>query len=69
MEKVKIVGDYITLGQLLKLKSIISYGGEAKIFLQNNEVLVNEMIETRRGRKLYPNDIVKVLNHTYQLSH
>ena len=57
---VTIVTDYITLGQLLKLVSIIGYGGEAKSFLATANVDVNGEKENRRGRKLYPNDMVTI---------
>ncbi len=60
MESVKINSEFITLQQLLKLKNIISSGGEAKYFLSSNAVLVNGELEQRRGKKLYPNDIVKI---------
>jgi len=60
MENVKIKGEFITLQQLLKVESIISSGGEIKYYLQENTVLVNGERETRRGRKLYPGDVVKV---------
>ena len=55
-----IFTPYITLGNLLKLTGKISFGGEAKIFLLENKVLVNNIIENRRGRKIYPNDIVNI---------
>ncbi len=42
----------IRLGQFLKLADLVQDGIEAKIRIQNGEVLVNEEIETRRGRKL-----------------
>ena len=51
----KLKTDYITLGQLLKIVDIISSGGQAKWFLQENDVLING-----RGRKLYPNDLVEI---------
>lgn len=57
---VKITGDFITLGQLLKKENYISSGSDAKYFLGSNQVVVNDEIETRRGRKLYPNDVVKI---------
>lgn len=60
MKNVKIKGEFITLQQLLKVESIISSGGEIKYYLQENTVLVNGERETRRGRKLYPGDVVKV---------
>lgn len=61
---VTIVTDYITLGQLLKLASIISYGGEAKSFLATANVTVNGEKENRRGRKLYPSDTVTINGET-----
>lgn len=67
MEKIKIDTEFITLGQLLKMVSIISSGGEAKWFLAENAVLVDNELETRRGRKLYKDMIVKVLNKEYQI--
>ncbi len=51
---------YITLGQLLKIADVISSGGQAKWFLQENKVLVNEQLDERRGRKLYSGDKVEI---------
>lgn len=52
--------EYITLNILLKIIGVISTGGMAKIYLQNNIVLVNKEKENRRGRKLYRGDIIEV---------
>lgn len=60
MKTIDISTDYITLGQFLKLADCISTGGEAKRFLLERSVLVNDEPENRRGRKLYPGDRVKV---------
>lgn len=56
---------YITLGRFLKYKGIISNGGHAKFYLRENKVLVNNEEETRRGRKLYQGDIIKINNKEY----
>lgn len=56
----KIDTDYIELQQLLKKENIVGSGGEAKIMIKEGMIKVNGEIETRRGRKLYPNDIVEV---------
>ena len=58
--EVHIQTPYITLGQLLKEKSIISTGGQAKWYLRENTVLVNQEPDDRRGRKLYPGMMVEV---------
>ena len=62
MKNLKITTEFITLGQLLKIENIISSGGEAKFYLQNNMCYVNDELDNRRGRKLYPNDVIKVDN-------
>lgn len=60
VEKVYIKSEYITLGQLLKMKDLISAGGEAKFFLGTHQVYVNDEKENRRGRKLYTGMIVTI---------
>ena len=59
MEAVVISDDFIKLGQLLRLANMVSSGVEAKIVIQNGEVKVNGEIDTRRGKKIYPNDVVE----------
>jgi ribosome-associated protein len=50
----------ITLGQALKASDLVGSGGEAKVLIQAGEVLVNGEVETRRGRRLIPGDVVEV---------
>ncbi len=59
---VEIEDNYITLGQFLKLTSIISSGGMAKPFLAQTEIYVNDEAENRRGKKLYNQDIISIPN-------
>ena len=59
-KEVFIDTPYITLGQMLKEESVISTGGQAKWFLRENTVNVNDEPDDRRGRKLYPDDTVDV---------
>ena len=65
--KLKEGEDYLTLNVLLKITGIISTGGQAKYYLQENEVYVNDILENRRGRKLYPGDLVRVKGTTYKV--
>lgn len=69
MEKIRIHTHHITLGQLLKHIGLVSSGGEVKFFLKNNTVLVNGEPDVRRGRKLYNQDIIQVLNRSYQITY
>lgn len=57
MEYITIKDEFIKLGQALKLAGLVGSGIEAKVVIQNGEVLVNGEVDERRGRKLYPGDI------------
>ncbi|GMQ58610.1 hypothetical protein AN1V17_30050 [Vallitalea sediminicola] len=63
MEEIKIKDEYIKLGQLLKLAGAADSGVHAKILITNGEVTVNGEVETRRGKKLHPEDIVSVAGY------
>lgn len=57
METIKIKDEFIKLGQALKLAGLVESGVEAKIVIQDGEVLVNGEVDERRGRKLYNGDV------------
>ena len=59
MTAVEIKDDFIKLGQLLKLANLVSSGVEAKLVIQDGMVKVNGEVETRRGKKIYPQDVVE----------
>ena len=61
----KIETPYIKLDSFLKGENLVSSGGEAKVLIINGEVLVNGEVETRRGRKLYPGDRVRVAGRDF----
>jgi ribosome-associated protein len=57
---VRIRGETISLGQLLKLEGVVGSGAEVKPFLSTVPVWVNGETEARRGRKLRLDDVVQV---------
>ena len=59
IEEVVINTEFIKLDQLLKWANFTGSGVEAKIFIQNGEVKVNDAVETRRGKKIYDGDVVE----------
>lgn len=61
-----ITGEYITLGQFLKEESLISSGGQAKFYLQDNPVTLNGELEQRRGKKIFANDRLLVNGQEYE---
>jgi ribosome-associated protein len=50
----------ITLDQFLKQTGVVESGGQAKIAIQEGYITVNGELETRRGRKLSPGDVIVV---------
>ncbi len=58
MEIIRLRGEFIKLGQVLKAAGLVESGVEAKEVITEGLVMVNEETETRRGRKLYAGDIV-----------
>ena len=59
IEEVVINTEFIKLDQFLKWANFTGSGVEAKIFIQNGEVKVNDTVETRRGKKIYDGDVVE----------
>ncbi len=57
--------DTIKLDQFLKWVGVAPTGGQAKLMIQDGEVLVNGAVETRRGKKLVTGDRVTVANETF----
>jgi ribosome-associated protein len=57
----------IELAQFLKLQHVVGSGGEAKLLVQSGQVMVNGEVETRRGRKLQPGDVVSMGDRTWRV--
>ena len=51
--------EFIKLDQLLKWANLVESGAMAKMVILNGDVKVNGEIETRRGKKIYPGDVVE----------
>ena len=55
-KEIRIRDEFIRLGQAMKLAGLVDSGLDAKIVIQNGEVLVNGEVDTRRGKKLVKGD-------------
>lgn len=66
-KEINIKTQYITLGQFIKTVDLVNSGGESKHFLLNNEVLINNKPDNRRGRKLYKDDLIEINNVKYRI--
>ncbi|MBE6861716.1 MAG: RNA-binding S4 domain-containing protein [Ruminococcus sp.] len=60
METINITTEFIKLDALLKFAGLADTGGEAKILIQEGQVLVNGEVCTMRGKKIRSGDTVSV---------
>lgn len=63
-KEIEIYTETITLGQFLKWAGIVETGQQAKAIIQEGEVQLNGIVETRRGKTLKTGDIVKLADIT-----
>jgi ribosome-associated protein len=68
VQEIKIRGEMIRLGQLLKLGGVVETGGDGKELLASGAVLVNGEVEIRRGRQLHDGDLVEVEDWEFRVS-
>ena len=49
----------LRLDQFLKAQALVDTGGQAKLLIQDGQILVNGEVETRRRRQLRHGDVVQ----------
>ena len=65
IEKVKISTEFIKRDQFLKWLAVVDSGSQAKQVILDGKVKVNDEVETRRGRKIYPEYKVEIFDKIY----
>ncbi|MBU4689590.1 RNA-binding S4 domain-containing protein [Mycoplasma zalophidermidis] len=58
---------FITIGQLLKKVGLVDTGGQAKYYLTNNRVKINDKTPIGRNTKVFIGDVVWVNNLVYYI--
>jgi ribosome-associated protein len=67
MNKIKINTEIIKLDAFLKWAAIVSSGSEAKLYIQDELVKVNNEVCTQRGKKLKVGDIVSFEDSDFEI--
>ena len=62
MRIVEITKEPIELYKILKFEGMASSGGEAKLVIEQGQVLVNGKIETRKRKKIVSGDVIEYLS-------
>ena len=65
MQKIFIKDEFIKLGQALKLAGLVDSGLDAKYVIQDGEVTLNGVVETQRGKKCVPGDVVSFEGNSF----
>lgn len=68
-ENVTISTEFIRLDSFLKFKGIAETGGQAKQFIQDGIVKVNDEICTARGKKIRGGDIISIFSTDYHINY
>ena len=67
MERIEINTEFIKLDAFLKFSGACETGGEAKLAIEDGEVLVNGEVCTMRGKKCRPGDTVELDGQTIEI--
>ena len=56
----ELTQEHIELFKLIKLLDLVDSGGQAKILIENEAVVRNGELETRKRAKIVKGDIIKI---------
>lgn len=60
IEKIEVNTETIQLDQFLKWAGVLESGGQVKLMIEDEMILVNGKVETARRKKLYEGDVVEI---------
>ncbi len=67
MQEIEITQEPVELYKILKFESIVSSGGEAKAVIDDGQVLVNGLVETRKRKKIISGDIIEFMGNEFKI--
>lgn len=65
---IQINSEPVELCKILKFGGMALSGGSAKHMISNNEILVNNQLETKKRKKLMAGDIISIGKKSYVLA-
>ena len=60
IEKIEVNTETIQLDQFLKWAGVLESGGQVKLMIEDEMILVNGTVETARRKKLHNGDVVEI---------
>ena len=68
METIRLMRQPIDLYKILKFEGLVSSGGEAKAVIAGGLVILNNVVETQKRKKIFSGDIIE-FNGAHYLMH
>ena len=69
MREVELTTEPVELYKILKFEGLASSGGEAKLLIEQGQVLVNGSVETRKRKKIISGDVIEYASETIKVKH
>ena len=67
MKEIEINREPVELYKILKFENIVSSGGEAKTVIDEGQVMVNGLVETRKRKKITSGDIIEFMGNEFKI--
>jgi len=67
MRDVEITKEPVELYKILKFEGIVASGGEAKMVIDNGQVLVNGAVEKQRRKKIVSGDVIEFMDEKLKI--
>ncbi len=67
MQDIIITREPVELFKILNFENIASSGGEAKLMIENGEVLLNGELETQKRKKILNGDVIEIFGEQYKI--
>ncbi|WP_316677985.1 RNA-binding S4 domain-containing protein [uncultured Tolumonas sp.] len=67
MKEIEINREPVELYKILKFENIVSSGGEAKTVIDEGQVMVNGLVETRKRKKIISGDIIEFMGNEFKI--
>ena len=67
MKEIEITREPVELYKILKFENIVSSGGEAKTVIDEGQVMVNGLVETRKRKKIICGDIIEFMGNEFKI--
>ncbi len=67
MREVEISKEPVELYKVLKFEALVGSGGEAKIVIDNGQVLLNGVVETQRRKKIVSGDTIEFMGEKLKI--